>query len=132
MKNKLLIIKIFVLAVAAFGLPEASSARQADPSRFPDYLPLRPPAENVKPNYEGSVNYSGGVGTGENAEPGRENVLPAGEEQGSFEAVSNSVYGREGAEKEGKSLWLFAMTLAGGLILGYAYWRRRNRNRKIS
>lgn len=49
--------KFFVIALFFFVFPNFVFARPADPSRFPNTPPLRPPVKNILPNYQGNINY---------------------------------------------------------------------------
>ncbi len=126
----LFIIKTLVLAVVVFILPMIVFARPADPSRFPTYTPLRPPAENVKPNYEGSANFIEKTNS-EGEEAADQNNFVSGDEPRPEARVFIKTNYDPLTGKAAKTFfWLFALLAACGLIWGYAYWRKRSRNKK--
>jgi membrane protease YdiL (CAAX protease family) len=130
MEKKLLIIKTLLLTAVVFVVPAVVFARPADPSRFPTYTPLRPPMENVRPNYEGSANFTEKTSSAEE-ETGSQNNFVSGDESAPEARVFKKTnYGLPTGKAAKTFFWLFALAAVGGLIWGYAYWRKRNRNKK--
>ncbi len=118
------------MAVVVFTLPIGVFARPADPSRLPSYEPLRPPAENVKPNYEGSANYMEKTNSEGEETVDQNNFVSGDEPQSEVRVFKKTNYGPLEGKADKTFFWLFALLAACGLIWGYAYWRKRSRNKK--
>jgi len=115
--KKFIIIFIFV--------PLTASARLADPSRFPKNEPLRPPAENISPNYSGNINFSGepAAETGETAEQNADEPTPSG---GSDNANTQANIPEPGLqETRGLGAAWIVLLAALAVILAYGFWRNR-------
>jgi hypothetical protein len=130
MGKKILIIKTLLLTTVVFVLPAVVFARPADPSRLPSYEPLRPPMENVKPNYEGSANFTEKTISAEEETDSQNNFVSGDESASEARVFEKTNYGLPTGKAAKTFFWLFALVVVGGLILGYAYWHKRNRNKK--
>ena len=123
-------MKKFIIILLLLILPQVATARPADPSRMPSYEPLRPPMENVKPNYEGSANFTEKTSSPEEETSNQNNFVSGDESAPEARVFKKTTYGPLTAKTAKTFFWLFALAAVGGLIWGYAYWRKRNRNKK--
>jgi len=118
-------MKKFIIILLFIFVPLTASARLADPSRFPKNEPLRPPAENISPNYSGNVNFSGepAAETGEAPAQNSDVPAPAGESDNANTQTNTPEVGSEETPGLG-ALWIVLLAVL-AVILAYGFWRNR-------
>lgn len=121
---------LFIVLIFLF-IPIFVMARPADPYRFPKVEPLRPPIENVAPNYPNNINASdlqAGTTEKNNSELDiQENEKTNLENQSAEKIIKNS-----SSTKTSKAFIVVVLILVFGAIFGTLLYIYRKKFRKHS
>lgn len=124
-RSKIQILLIICLLVI---FPWSVFARPADPNRFPNLAPLRPPMENISPNYQGNINFesdgSPQADAEKNAAAGAEGKIS---DEAGKQGVGSFISGRGAVGNFFKHWWwLIIIILIMGIAVRVIYKTKKN------